>query len=396
MSTPTGAGYFPTPAEADQIAALADPVIRNLRITQSYHELSAALAQRTGAHANWCTFATWASKQAGQTIRQEDLARTLGRLLTTEPATRQAAGVVAALALQTRGVKRAAPDLSQEMGRALLPATALERASAAVARGNQKVFAEIGREFARFTVACLNDPAFDADTIARFCAALRPGDPPQGQRYLRQAFARYYQALFEGEAKTRAELILLANLEIGFHEQTRLQPEIAEALETALAGPGRITRDLLSHLFHLNGWPIYAPLLVMRLVNRPTPLDLAINQLITVARDQVRRLLTQHLMELGFPHGIRLRLGDDLRAGFPAALRHIADADLQSLLAQVDPTPDSLRETGAVDWASLPERLHFIADLFRCFALTPGLLEPPFTPEQTAEIKAGRRPVGPL
>jgi hypothetical protein len=30
----------------------------------------------------------------------------------------------------------------------------------------------------------------------------------------------YYRALFEADAKRRAELVLLANLDIGVHEQT--------------------------------------------------------------------------------------------------------------------------------------------------------------------------------
>jgi hypothetical protein len=71
----------PTVADVERIAALTDPVGRNLQITQCYCELSRAFAARTGAGpANWCTFATWASKQAGQTIREEDLARRLGVL----------------------------------------------------------------------------------------------------------------------------------------------------------------------------------------------------------------------------------------------------------------------------------------------------------------------------
>ncbi len=67
---------YPTTADVDRIAAVSDPVIRNLQITQAYHELAAAVAARVGG-ANWCTFATWASKQAGQTIRKEDLAHLL-------------------------------------------------------------------------------------------------------------------------------------------------------------------------------------------------------------------------------------------------------------------------------------------------------------------------------
>ena len=62
-----------TPEDIDRVAAIADPVIRNLRITQAYHELSATMAARLGPVANWCTYATWASKQAGRTIRKEDL-----------------------------------------------------------------------------------------------------------------------------------------------------------------------------------------------------------------------------------------------------------------------------------------------------------------------------------
>jgi hypothetical protein len=190
--------------------------------------------------------------------------------------------------------------------------------------------------------------------------------------------------------------MLLANLEIGLHEQTRLQPEIAEALEASVVDSGQFTRDLLGVLFPLSGWPAYAFLLFMRLIRRPTPLDIAINQLITVARQQVRLLLTEHMMELGLPHGVRLRLGDDLRAEFPEALKQITDPELRSLLEQIDPTPDSLRETGAVDWANLPDRLHFIADLFRCYETTPDLSEPPFRPDQVTQVKAGRRPSGPL
>jgi hypothetical protein len=134
----------------------------------------------------------------------------------------------------------------------------------------------------------------------------------------------------------------------------------------------------------------------MRFIQRPALFDIVINRLITVARQQVRLLLTEHLMVLCFPHGVRLRLGEDLRAEFPAALKQITRPELRALLEQIDPTPDSLRETGAVDWADLPDRLHFIVDLFRCYQEAPDLWEPPFTPDQVTAVKAGRLPSGPL
>jgi len=66
------------------------------------------------------------------------------------------------------------------------------------------------------------------------------------------------------------------------------------------------------------------------------------------------------------------------------------------LLEQIDPTPDNLHGSGAVDWANLPDRLHFIADLFRCYQESPDLFEPPFTPDQVAVLKAGGLPGGDL
>ena len=68
-------------------------------------------------------------------------------------------------------------------------------------QGNLKVFAEIGRLFAAFAAACLDDPAYDAAKIAAFCAELRPGPPPDGQEYLRRAFAGYYAALFAADTQ---------------------------------------------------------------------------------------------------------------------------------------------------------------------------------------------------
>ncbi len=41
----------PTLADVNRVAALSDPIIRNLQITQCYHELSAAFAARTGPQA---------------------------------------------------------------------------------------------------------------------------------------------------------------------------------------------------------------------------------------------------------------------------------------------------------------------------------------------------------
>ena len=71
----------PSVEDVRQIAAIANPVIRNLQITECYSRLAAAFAVRSGEGANWCTYATWASRQAGRTIRGEDLFEHLERRL---------------------------------------------------------------------------------------------------------------------------------------------------------------------------------------------------------------------------------------------------------------------------------------------------------------------------
>ncbi|MCB9155259.1 MAG: hypothetical protein H6649_14545, partial [Caldilineae bacterium] len=86
----------PTIADVQRIAALDDPVVRNLQITQCYHDLSRAMARLTGPGANWCTVATWASNQAGRSIRKEDLRATFERLLRrSDDATRDAQAMAA-------------------------------------------------------------------------------------------------------------------------------------------------------------------------------------------------------------------------------------------------------------------------------------------------------------
>src|SRR5215213_5951693 len=80
LEAPTSAAA-PTAADVRRVAAIANPVVRNLEITECYSRLAATFAARTGEGANWCTYATWASRQAGRTIRGEDLLDDLQRRL---------------------------------------------------------------------------------------------------------------------------------------------------------------------------------------------------------------------------------------------------------------------------------------------------------------------------
>ncbi len=382
---------IPTLDEIDRIAGHSDPILRNLQITQCYHEISQCVAKLIGASANWCTFATWASKQAGQTIRQEDLVRAF------EERFNLSSEISAALEgisghLKSIGAKLHTRVPRGAILRALNPAAAFARAGDAVARGNKKVFEEIGREFARFHGLFRDDTILDRDKTARFCAALRPGEPPDGQRLLRDAFTIECEARFQ-TGKEKAELILLANLCAGFHEQIRLQPEIAEALNATLGDSDEVKHNLLVSLVPgLKRGARWSALL-----RRGTDdLDRVFARLIEAVNQLIRQVITDHLMTLHLSGTEVLRLGRDLSGKFPELLTQIGSARLEEMLARIDLTPNSLTASGAKDWADFPDRMHFIADFFRTYQDRQELFAAPFTSRQVALIKLGERPDGDL
>ncbi len=387
---------IPTVADIDRIAARADPVVRNLQITQCYYELSARLIERTGPAANWCTYATWASKQAGQTIRKDDLGQTLKRVVTSPPALNNVGPMPGALAAPAAPDDPTAAAANATLWELLDPTAPFDRASEAVARGNRKVFAEIGRIFAAFAATCLDDATPDEVKIAAFCAELRPGPPPDGQEYLRRAFARYYAALFTADAKARAEHLFFANLAIGFHEQTRLQPEIVAALDAPIPDASRVALQLGAALLPYPRLVALPWLYLRRLLGRPLLVEQIAAAAVARARSAAHVIVTEHLMTITLAGGAYLRLGRDLKAPYPATLARIDDAELAALLATVDPTPDAVTASGADDWGDLAERLHFIADMFRCYQESPLLLEPPFAPDQVAVLGTGQVPIGAL
>jgi hypothetical protein len=326
----------PDVAEVERIAGLPNPVIRNLQITECYSRLAAAV-EAEGA--NWCTFATWASKQAGQTIRGEDLLDTLRLELG-----RDAELLHPIDSLWRAILRRGLFDRSSRFGRLVwslhTPFDALPLASEAVARGNRKVFAEIGLQFARYLTL-----DFEA-----FMAGLQ--DPE-----LRQAFSH----LEQGRAAGDPQLIVLANLEIGLHEQTRLQPEIQAALNAATAPEQGLFRRIL-------GWPLQ---------RRLTKLS--------------REVITQSLMVLAFP-GTTLYLGRNLTLPMPA----VDNAGLVALLARYEPVPPAVDDCAARDWSVLDQRMHYIAHLFRGYHDRRELATPPFTPQQVEQLRAGVVPDGEL
>jgi hypothetical protein len=361
--------------EIQRIVAIPNPVVRNLEITYCYSLLAAACVARNGEGANWCTYATWASRQAGGTIRGEDLLDNLGRTLG------ESRWVLHPFAtfwrkLLRRGLFERGTRIGRLTHELHTPFDAFERASDAVARGNLKVFEEIGLEFARY----LHDSSLD----------LKPGDPPEGQRLLRQAFERYERLRLERDAKRRAELGLLANLEIGFHEQTRLQPQILEALDAASATQHDLGLRALAALFpSATRWWAF--------VRGPAAatIGVAAKAIQRAASKLAREAITDSLMVLAVP-GRVLALGTHLADAYPEALVEPADPELKELLARFEPAPPAADDCGARDWSDVHQRMHYIVHLFRVFHLSKQLFEPPFTPDQVASFNRGVIPEGEL
>jgi hypothetical protein len=272
--------------------------------------------------------------------------------------------------------------LSEIVGEVSQGLPGIDRASDQVAVGNRKVFEEIGREFARF----LGEPGASTEAFTR---GLRGGPPPEGQELLRRAFANYQAARDAIDATARAQLLLLANVQIGLHEQTRLQPEIRGAMDAALLDVADTRRRILERAAEV----IEAgPFGHIHSGEGRVLLNAVADEIAEELRLVARIVITDHLMSIGLPHDRTLRLGADAVTGFPPVLSTLTNPDLVSLVREFDVTPDTPGGSAAVDWSVLPQRLRFIADFFRGYQLDPTLFDPPFDPSQLRDIADERVP----
>ncbi|HYH96292.1 hypothetical protein [Hyalangium sp.] len=373
-------GSYPTAADVKSIAAMENPVERNLAITQGYHDLSNALGEMLGKeNANWATFGTWASKQAGASIRQEDLPKFLMDAI-------KGSGAV--------GEKLSKmDDVLRKLGLPALPlgdiaagaSEALNNVSKAIADGNQFVFREIGQEMARFVDTFKDDTQLDPAKLEKFL-----GEIPAEKPLLKEAFTAYAKAQFEQDPNKKAELMLLGNNKIGLHEQTQLTPFIEKALNTPVKDTFRkildqtIDAGIKALPFGLEQGA--------KLLKKTGIVDAAVNPLVDALAGVFRRLSTEHMMKLAVPGGA-LKIGNDLpppaafeKDIFPPHLRSIENPELREVLGKLDRSPDSLQGTGAKDWSKLDQRMNYIIDLFRSRQSDPHLFDPPFG-------RAGRYPV---
>lgn len=373
-------GSYPTAADVKAIAAMKDPVARNYAITQGYHDLSDAMGKLVGNdNANWATYGTWASKQAGVSIRGEDMPKVFTDVL------KGAGGLMGPLSK--------VDDFLRKLGLPALPLgdigaagqQALDGVSKEIAGGNQFVFNEIGQEFARFIDTFKGDTKPDPAKLQQYLDGF-PKDKP----LLKEAFGHYAEAMFEKDPNKKAELMLLANDKVGLHEQTQLTPYVERALNAPV-------KDIFAKILKqsvegaINALPFPANL-AGKAALKSGAVDALLNPVVNGAASVFRGIATEHMMKLAVPGGA-LKIGNDLPPPkgmestlFPPHLRRIDNPELKALLGKLDHSPDSLKGTAAKDWSRLDQRMDYIIDLFRSRQSDPHLFDQPF----------GRSPTYPL
>jgi CRP-like cAMP-binding protein len=369
-----------TDADCQEVVRTQDLVLRNLRITQMYHRLSQELGLLVGHEdANWCTFACSASKTAGYSIRGE-VVRPLAWLSTRRP---------------SRWLNALREEARASAGRAVVAAR-LERiqdlVTESVSAGNLKVFAELAPVFAEMTRTFHRDERYDRGKLMRFLAPLERGPTETGgQDTLAEALTHYYDAMFERDPKRKAELMLLATIKVGLHEQIRLQPNIVAALNAPLAVG---LRDPLGLRVLGRLVPFLPRAVPAALKRRNSAVE---RRLVDSTVGGWRRLVTRHVMTLRLPDGA-LRLGASVaersESTFPEVLQTLEHPELVRLVAAFDAGGGGAER--ATDWGLLEDRMRFIVNLFRSRQRSPELFAQPFLYEQLLEIAAGRVPAGRL
>ena len=389
----TSSSGLPSRLEVDRIIALdAQPALRNLRITQCYHDLSQSFATLFGAvNVNWCTFASWASKTAGRFVRGELMA-IFRDALQSDP---RLAAKLDRINKVLRLIESSA-ELDQLVLFEVLNAPVLE-ASRYITAGNLGVFAELGPLFSVMSTRFAQDTTYDSDSLARLLDELdlKTGLPEEGgQSLLRAAAGHFYQARFTSQPDRKAELILLANAQTGLHEQVRLQAAIAGSLQLPSDAALRTLSDRVFSSMALES----ARLRLRELLeNRAEPLFAEIDRELNRIW---RQCVTRIFMTLRLPDG-EIHLGKDLQRSpgrqlFPPALQSVEMNELRDMLATYHADGSTADESGAVDWAEIPERMHFILTLFRARQQDSRLFEQPFSEAQRRAIAAGRIPQGAL
>ncbi len=352
---------MPTPT-VSAISEMQDPCLRNLWITQTYHDLGTQLSARgLGPDATWALFAVWASKSAGRIIRGEELPSMLRAGIEDDPALHEQRDD---LNRRWRWARRVRLTQEFHLGQlSKLTDDVAADVSRQLAEGNRLVFAELA-------------PVFEA---------LVRGDHPEVSPELEQPVADYEQALGEPDPAKRSIHVLRANVAAVAHEQHRLQSYIAGAVDAPISDA---LHDLINdHIARLiPGW-------ILKHVAWPAVEKLS-SELTRLWQDSATAILMRLVTpdeDLDLHHTLPAPPG-----GGPLFVPPLSGPEATAALGSWDRTGGLGRPCGADDWVSLEQRMGYIVNLFRSRQRRPRLADPPFSPGQIDEMANGRLPAGPL
>jgi hypothetical protein len=365
-----------TQIEIDQILNQKNLVLRNLQITLGYYRIAQDLSTMVGdKDVNWFCFGCYASKTAGQALRHELLPEPLKLALIRAAGYDNTADYLVSV-LRNDSKKE---EVTEEDN---LLASVLSEVSLLVSEGNYLIFSELAWPFTAFVDTFSADQHPDQGKIQAFLDEHFDPRPIEdgGQAYLREAFSAFYTAHFQKDAKKKAEWVLLGNLMTGYHEQTRVQPIIEEAL----AAPFDVfTEELISDDDELD-----------------TLIEESGKRMIGFSRQLVLKAITWMWMTYYLPEG-EIKLGHDVVVPhgmnkFPKELLSLENSRTIEIVRKFDKDLNTVKGSAAENWGSLDDRMMFLTDFFRSYQRYKPLFQAPFSQAQISSILSNQVPDGPL
>ncbi|MDH3707461.1 MAG: hypothetical protein OES57_15440 [Acidimicrobiia bacterium] len=375
-------------AEVDRIKAMADPVARNLAITQMYHDLEIAMGEVFDSpDLSWCAYGVWASRQVGDAMQGLPVEYVQGLL--DDP------DFVTGLALppqQDRWARRVAP-LARRMPDAAL-AMVLEQLqpnlAEALGQGNLRVFGELAPTFAGFVdLVRAHDGDLDAVEagLPELYRQLDHATYEGGAGYeLTLLCECYLRALRTDDAREKAQLIYYANLRGAHYEQQRVQGPLEDVTAMIVEMPA----SLVGQQWVARGVGGASRRVAPRTSHRLRYLTGTV----------VGALTTDIAVRVNTPID-DLDVGQPLEPGpsgqyYPEDLRDLELPEFEEFLRPpndwMELGPQPAAEVRADNWIQYHERMPFIAHVMRMRQQTPEMRLPPFGTEAAEATGAVSEP----
>jgi hypothetical protein len=346
-------------AQVEQICHLDDDVYCNRWITFAYWRISRRLQKLIGANASWCTFSAWSSRTIGENLRLDKASRRVDELIKDDDTSIKGD--------DDRSIKRHERLLLELQYRVSTRDDGAAQRSLAL--GNRLIFHEIGYAMIDFVEWVERHPNFSEQKWAEYRQGIEPYEasdlfPAGDVEQLRGGLECYYHARHAGSDKDRAELVLQGNVLLGAYEQWRADPLLKVALDPF---PGRLVRVVRAN-------PHSAPQLSLPGTGTPWALRHH-SPILRALSSWFGAAMTRWVMALDAPlfgHKIKpIRVGHAIPPPgedeplYPQPLEELDNAQVKMLFGLYDRSQGNAAATDARNWTRFPDRMNFIANLFR-------------------------------